>query len=95
MATFDLNYFIKQPSVEKLDSCQRDDLYIIAQHYDMLYLFLEHYFKKNVKACLLAGLEKGGIIEQGKPLVAAIEFPVGPVTFCQTHICCQLWFCFT
>ncbi len=65
MATFDLNDFIKQPSVEKLDNCQKDDLFVIAQHYETF--VSRTLLKKDVKACLLAGLiEKGVLIEQGK-----------------------------
>ncbi len=36
MAAFDLDDFIKQSSIEKLTNCRKDDLFVIAQHYEIL-----------------------------------------------------------
>ncbi len=84
MAAFDLDDFIKQSSIEKLTNCRKDDLFVIAQHYEIF--VSRKLLKKDAKAGLLAGLiEKGvlsdaEVVEQGKPPVTAIESPVGPVT---------------
>ncbi len=52
MAMFDLDDFIKQTSVEKIDNCQKDDLYVIAQHYD---IFVSRTLLKKKHEGLFAG----------------------------------------
>lgn len=60
MATFDLGEFIKQPNLEALETCRKDDLFIIAQHFEIC--VSKTMLKKELKACLVAGLlEKGAL----------------------------------
>lgn len=36
MASFDLEAFVRDPSLDKLDSCRKVDLYVLAEHYDFV-----------------------------------------------------------
>ncbi len=35
MASFDLNTFLNKPSLEQLDSCKKDDLLMVASHFQI------------------------------------------------------------
>ncbi len=35
MVTFDLNEFINQPSAAVLETCRKDDLFLISQHFEI------------------------------------------------------------
>lgn len=50
MATFDLNNFIDQPSVEELEVCCKNDLFLIAQHFEIPVVKTQR--KAEIKACI-------------------------------------------
>lgn len=60
MATFDLNAFIKQPSLVELETCRKDDLFLLAQHFEIS--VSKTSLKKDLKACLVAGLVGKGVL---------------------------------
>lgn len=60
MATFDLNSFIKQPSLEGLKKCRKDDFFHIAQHFEIP--VSKTALKRDLKACLTAGLIDRGVV---------------------------------
>lgn len=60
MATFDLNQFIDQPSVEMLEDCRKNDLLLIAQHYDISIIKTQR--KAEIKAFITAALREKGIV---------------------------------
>lgn len=59
MATFDLDRFIDQPSVEGLDACRKNDLFLIAQHYEISVSKMQR--KEEIKRCVLSHLTDQGV----------------------------------
>lgn len=59
MATFDLNRFIDQPSVDGLDACRKNDLFLIAQHYEISVSKTQR--KEEIKCCVLSHLTDQGV----------------------------------
>lgn len=75
MATFDLTKFIDQPSVEGLGACRKNDLFLIAQHYEISVSKTQR--KAEIKACIMSALvNKGVFSSMGAVSVEA----VGPAT---------------
>ncbi len=59
MATFELNKFIDPPSVEGLEVCRKNDLFLIAQHYEILVSKTQR--KAEIKACVMSALIDKGV----------------------------------
>ncbi len=59
MATFDVTQFIDRPSVEGLEVCKKNDLYLIAQHYDISISKTQR--KAEIKACVISALLDKGV----------------------------------
>ncbi len=59
MATFDLNQFIDQPSVEGLEVCRKNYLFLIAQHYEISIFRTQR--KAEIKACVMSALLDRGV----------------------------------
>lgn len=53
-APFDLDRFIQEPSLDQIDACRKDDLAVIADHYDIPWLKQSR--KKDLRAVVVAGL---------------------------------------
>ncbi|KAK7166228.1 hypothetical protein R3I93_006107 [Phoxinus phoxinus] len=92
MATFELNQFMDQPNVEVLETCRKNDLFLIAQHYEIS--ISRTLRKAEVKACLVASLITKGVFPsetvssaelvapaaESLPLRLSSGAPVTPVT---------------
>ncbi len=95
MATFDLNVFLNQPSAAVLETCRKDDLFLISQYFEIP--VSKTLLKKDLKACLVAGLisknvlpsvdnvsesaESGAAVaeEEIAPLRSPVDDPVTPI----------------
>ncbi len=51
MATFDLNEFVNQPSAAVLETCRKDDLFLISQHIEIP--VSKTLLKRDLKVCWL------------------------------------------
>lgn len=70
MATFDLNQFIDQPSVEGLGACRKNDLFLIAQHYEISVTKTQR--KAKIKSSIMSALvHKGVFPQEAVPVEAA------------------------
>ncbi|XP_039548082.1 uncharacterized protein LOC120493504 isoform X2 [Pimephales promelas] len=71
MATFELSQFLDQPSVEALETCRKNDLFLIAQHYEIS--ISRTLRKEELKACLVTSLINKGVFSsiEAVPTAAA------------------------
>ena len=71
MATFDLNEFVSQPSIAVLETCRKDDLFLIARHFEIP--VSKTLLKKDLKACLLTGLINDGVLSLLEDVPESVE----------------------
>ncbi len=67
MALFSLESFVSNPTLKHFDSCKKDDLCVIAAHYDITM------FKSLVKRVKLKSIILNGLVDKGMLLLAGPE----------------------
>lgn len=77
MAMFNLENFVNTPTLEQFDICRKDDLCVIAAHYDIT--VSKSLVKQELKSIILSGLVdksvflKAGTEQQGRILKLVLQ----------------------
>ncbi|XP_067261173.1 uncharacterized protein [Chanodichthys erythropterus] len=61
MADFDLNNFVSAPTVEQLDKCRKDDLLVVAAHFNIK--VSKQQLKREIKKVVVCGLRELGVLK--------------------------------